>query len=91
MSAQETTISILQQQLHAENQRRFVAIEEEQQKQRALLESIARNTADLPKLKEDVESLTTDRNKFKGATRLAVLMGGGGLVSEGVRWLFFRH
>lgn len=50
MSAQETTIAILQQQLHGENQRRLSDIEE-------TLREVRANTAILPALKSDVDAV----------------------------------
>lgn len=89
MNGDERTIADLQQRLHEESQRRFQQIEKNQDRQGKQLDELIKNTADLPKLKKDVEEINTERNKFEGAAKLATLMGGGSLLAEGIRWLFY--
>ena len=45
---------------------------------------------DLSKLKTDVEEIQADRNKAKGAVKIASLMGAGSLVGEALHWLIFH-
>ena len=90
MSAQETTIAVLQNRLHEENQRRFEQIEKNQDNQSKMLGEVLKNTADLPDLKKDVEKLKSDRNKIKGAASVGAWLGGGSLLGEAIRWMVFR-
>ena len=90
MSAQETTIATLQQQLHAANIQRFEKIEETLKQQDKTLQQIVVNTSGLQELKSTVEDIDKDRNKVKGAAKIAVWLGGTGLLGEAARWIFFR-
>lgn len=95
MSALEQTIATLQQQLHAENQRRFQQIEKNQDSQKRMLDQILLNTAELPALKEKVEKvegqvdeLKESHQRTKGASALgAVILGSWELI----RFVFTRH
>jgi hypothetical protein len=87
MSAQESTIATLQHQLHQENTRRFEQIERNQDRQQKLLDQIALNTSDLPKLKDRVDGLEVTSDRIKGGgTTIALLMGSWELI----RFLLFR-
>lgn len=91
MSAQESTIAVLQQQLHAANIERFQKIEDRLDTFQQTMEKVVANTADLPQLKEKIASIDAERNKFKGAAKLGVLLGGGSMVGEALRWFWFKH
>jgi hypothetical protein len=62
----------LQRQLHRETERRFEQIERNQDNQRKTLDVIAVNTADLPRLKEQVGILERDGNRMKGGGAVAM-------------------
>lgn len=88
MSAQEQQILNLQQQLHAENQRRFEQIEKNQDKQQKMLEELLVNTQGLGQMKLDVDDLKDAHSRLKGASAV-----GGAILAgwEAIRFLFFRH
>jgi uncharacterized FlaG/YvyC family protein len=91
MSAQESTIATLQHQLHQESQRRFEQIEKNQDRQQKVLEQVLSNTSDLPQLKATVEDIDKERNRAKGAVKLAMVLATSSGVIEAYRWIFSRH
>ena len=90
MSAQESTIATLQQQLHAANIKRFEDIEKTLDAQDKVLRQIVENTSGLQDLKDTVKKMDEERNKVKGAAKIAMWLGGTGLLGEVGRWIFFR-
>lgn len=91
MSAQESTIATLQHQLHEENRRRFEQIERNQDRQQMILDKILANTGDLPALKATIEEIEQERNRAKGAIKLALALATSSGVIEAARWIFGRH
>ena len=97
-SAEQMQVLQFQKQLHEQGQERFRAIEERLGKQEEtqsehgkMLATIAANTADLPKLKADVEDIQGERNRYKGVVKLALFLATSSGVGEVVRWFWARH
>lgn len=81
----------LQQRLHEENQRRFVTIEKTLERQDGVLEQIAENTKDLPKMKDRLDTIESEHNKAKGAIKLVLAVATSGGLAELGRAVFGRH
>jgi hypothetical protein len=56
-----------------------------------MLTQIIANTAELPKLKADVEEIQEERSKAKGAVKLALALGTSSGILEGLHWLLGKH
>ena len=55
-----------------------------------MLRQIVENTSGLQDLKDTVKKMDEERNKVKGAVKIAIWLGGTGLLGEVGRWIFFR-
>jgi len=98
ISAEQAQLLQFQKQLHEQGQERFRAIESRLEAQNAIqvdhgkmLTQIIANTAELPKLKADVEEIQEERSKAKGAVKLALALGTSSGILEGLHWLLGKH
>ena len=90
ISAQESTIQLSSSNFTPPTLSGFKDIEKTLDAQDKVLRQIVENTSGLQDLKDTVKKMDEERNKVKGAAKIAIWLGGTGLLGEVGRWIFFR-